>query len=146
MKSSRKSNGAVDKMVLIDSNIWIFSENDNAGEHVRARTILERHVNNEFFLNIITISETFHKLSILVGKEEAHKRVPHIFDNPNATWLDFTADTMKKALDLAFKNGIRINDALIAQQALELNIPVLTDNVKDFKKVHGLKIIPLREA
>lgn len=131
-------------MALIDSNIWIFSENANSDEHIPARTILEQYVNKEFYLNVVTISETFHKLSILVGKEEAHRRVPRIFDNPNAIWLDFSDDIMKKAMDLSFKNNIRINDALIAQQALEFNLPVLTDNVKDFKKVRGLRIIPLR--
>ena len=34
-------------------------------------------------------------------------------------------------------------DAMIAQQALKLRVPILTDNVKDFRKLPKLKIIPL---
>ncbi len=65
-------------------------------------------------------------------------------DGPNAVWVDIADTVARRAIDLAFKADMRINDALIAQQALELGVPVLTDNVKDFKKVKGLKITPLR--
>ena len=51
---------------------------------------------------------------------------------------------VKGAIELATQNKIRINDALIAQQALELRASILTDNVKDFRKVKGLKVIPLK--
>lgn len=131
-------------MVLVDSNVWIFAENENASEHVNARAVLEEHINEEFHLNVITISESVHILSKLIGKEEARKRALRIVDNPHTTWLELTDSIMKKALDLSFNTNIRINDALIAQQALEFNLPVLTDNIRDFRKVHGLKIIPLR--
>lgn len=50
---------------------------------------------------------------------------------------------MNAAIDLTAQ--LRINDALIASQALDAGARVLTDNVKDFKKVKGLKIDPLRK-
>jgi len=40
---------------------------------------------------------------------------------------------------------MRINDAIIAQQCLDLKLDgIFTDNVKDFKKVPDLHIINLR--
>ena len=39
-----------------------------------------------------------------------------------------------------------INDALIAQHALDLDADgLVTDNTKDFVKVEGLKVVELRE-
>jgi predicted nucleic acid-binding protein len=131
-------------MALIDSNIWIFAENSNADEYTMARNAIEKYASVEFNINTVTVSETFHKLSKLIGKTESHKRVSHMIDDPNAVWLDITDTIARRAIDLALEVDIRINDALIAQQALEFNLQVLTDNIKDFRKVHGLKIIPLR--
>ena len=138
------SSGAVANMVLIDSNVWIFSENSSADEYAVARSAIEKYASIEFNINAITISETFHKLSKLIGKAESHKRVSHIMDDPNAVWVDITDTVARGAIDLAFKADMRINDALIAQQALDIGVPVLTDNVRDFKKVKGLRIISLR--
>jgi predicted nucleic acid-binding protein len=40
---------------------------------------------------------------------------------------------------------IKTNDALIAQHVLDLvDCSIATDNVRDFKKVPGITIIPLR--
>lgn len=53
---------------------------------------------------------------------------------------------MLKAIELSHSKKIRINDALIAQHALDLDTGgLVTDNTKDFVKVEGLKVIELRE-
>ena len=68
----------------------------------------------------------------------------HILEHPAAEWLDCGRRTMTGAIALATRSQLRINDGLIAQQALENKAALLTDNVKDFKKVKGLKVIALR--
>ena len=49
-------------------------------------------------------------------------------------------------MDLSYTANIRINDAIIAQHVLDSGAEgIFTDNLKDFRKVTGLKIIALRE-
>ena len=55
-------------------------------------------------------------------------------------------NTVLKAIALSRSSKIRINDALIAQHALDLDADgLVTDNTKDFVKVEGLKVVKLRE-
>ena len=132
-------------MIIIDSNIWIFAENDNAAEHdIALRKISEALEKDDFGLNVIVASEVYHILSKLLGIDEASRRAGNLIANNHSRWLEFDGEIVNKAVKLSHANRIRINDALIAQQALNENAAILTDNIKDFKKVSGLKIIPMR--
>ncbi len=132
-------------MILIDSNIWIFAENSKAEEQKAAYERITRIVKTtDFGINAIITSEVFYKLSYILKPEEAYRRTINIIDHPSAKWLDLQHSTIKRALSLSLKSNMRANDAFIAQQALDLSIPLLTDNVKDFRKVEGLNLIPLR--
>jgi predicted nucleic acid-binding protein len=53
-------------------------------------------------------------------------------------------ETLKNAVALASAKGLRINDAVLAQHCLEQDMELLTDNVKDFRKVVGLQVAALR--
>ena len=56
-------------------------------------------------------------------------------------------DTVLKAIEISHSKNIRINDALIAQHALDLDVDgLVTDNTKDFVKVEGLNVIELRRG
>ncbi|CAG0993789.1 MAG: hypothetical protein MPEBLZ_01996 [Candidatus Methanoperedens nitroreducens] len=55
-----------------------------------------------------------------------------------------TQSTILKALELSYYSNTRINDAIIAQNAIDLDVEVFTDNIKDFRNISNLKIIPLR--
>ena len=43
---------------------------------------------------------------------------------------------------MSLKTKVRINDTMIAAQAIDLKAPVFTDNIKDFKRINGLKGLP----
>ena len=132
-------------MIIIDSNVWIFAENQTADEHGIAARKVEQVVGTVGFgIDPIIVSEVFHALSRLQGTKEAHTRVVHIVEHPVAQWLDHHRSTVVTAISLATQSKLRINDALIAQQALENRAAVLTDDVRDFKRVRGLKVIGLR--
>ena len=132
-------------MIIVDSNIFIFAENGNAEEHELAIKKIKLALNEGTFgINLVVASETFHILGRLLGVKEAAARTANIVGNPLAEWLDFSDNDFVEAVALSEKMQIRINDALIAQQALVLGAQVLTDNVKHFKKIKGLKILPLR--
>lgn len=131
-------------MILVDSNVWIFAETKGTPEHYLAIEKLKRYLKNGVAINLIIFSEVFHKLSVLFDTAIARKRVETIIRHPSVEWLELTKQQAEFAADLAEKKLLRINDALIAQQALEFNLHILTDDVKDFRKVQKLQILPLR--
>lgn len=132
-------------MIILDSNIWIFAENAHSDEHGLATQKLKQLLNSTTFgINAIITSEVYHKLSKLIGSDEALYRTINILEHPSAQWLEFSSNIAIDAIKLSKEKQIRINDAMIAQQALSLKAAILTDNIKDFKKVNGLRVIPLR--
>lgn len=136
----------METVIIIDSNVWIFAENATADEHKIAAHAVQKAVGGQtvFGINAIIVSEVFHALSRFLGQDEAKSRTLNIIEHPSAEWLAFSLFTVKTAVTLSASRKIRINDALIASQSLEMKARVLTDNVKDFKKVKGLKLIKLR--
>ena len=130
-------------MILVDSNIWIFANIQEYPEHPVAVKMLKEYEKEAMTVNSIIFSEVFHKLSVLLGRSEADKRTRKtILDSDFVFYMELQRSTLEKSLSLASK--LRINDALIAQHAIDLKMQLLTDNVKDFTKVENLKVLPLR--
>ncbi len=131
-------------MILVDSNIWIFAEVSNCQEHEAAVKGYEAFMKKDTIaINAIIASEIFHKLSKLFDQDSAYVRVNNILQNPSIEWLDLGRTTSIRAIKLAKNSKIRINDALIAEQAMETGAKVFTDD-KDFNRVKGLAIVTLR--
>ncbi len=129
-------------MIFVDSNIWIFLNIETYPEHVPAVEKITQLRKEGFAINVIVASEVYHKLSQLLNRQEANLRMMKILGSADVTFVQTEMDSVKKALSLASSHEIRINDALIAQQALELKSPILTSDVKDFGKVPKLKVFP----
>lgn len=131
---------------FVDSNILIFAELDEYPEHKLAvNKIDEISHNNTLAVNNVIISEVFHKLSALLNRREAKKKVEGILESSHIKYITIEKSTVKSALDLPEKYNIRINDALIAQHVFDAKCDgILTDNVKDFKRIRGLNVINLR--
>lgn len=132
-------------MILVDSNVWIFGAKEDVPEHKLAlRRLSELLPRNEVAINPIIVSEVFHKIFVMHGSAEAKRKTDAILQHPLINWLTFTKTTTTKAVALAGATGLRINDAMIAQQAIDMNLSVLTDDAKDFGKVKKLRVISLR--
>ncbi len=132
-------------MIIVDSNIFIFGETDSAPErNVAIQKYKEAREKGRIGTNVIIISETFHFARKINGYESAAARVASIMNSPFVDFLDLGPDLIMRATKLARDFQLRINDALIAQQAMETGAAVLTDNVKDFNKIRAIKVIPLR--
>lgn len=131
-------------LIVVDSNIWIFLNMDNYPEHSVAVQKISELRDEGLITNVIILSEVFHKLGLLLGRPEAHDRIMKILGSKDVSYLPIEADIMKKALSLSAQSGIRVNDAIIAAQTRSFRYSLLTDNVKDFKRVRGLKTISLR--
>ena len=81
----------------------------------------------------------------MLGKEEAMQRTQAILSQ-NILHISVSYEIMNKAICTSCDKEVRINDAIIGIQALCNADGILTDNTKDFKKIDGLNIIPLRKT
>lgn len=133
------------RKLLVDSNIFIFANIKEYPEHSAAKAKLKELVNNhKLLVNTIIISEVHYKLYRLLGEEESFNRTQKILYSKHVNYEQVEQSTILKALDLSHHNNIRINDAIIAAHASDLNVGLFTDNVKDFEKIPNLMIVPLR--
>ena len=134
--------------VFVDSNVFIFANIEEYPEHAIAKKKLKGLMDksSKILLNSIIVSEVHYKLYRLLDAEEAHERTLKIIISGHVEYVSLGEDTVIKAIELSRSRKIKINDALIAQHALDLDVEALvTDNTKDFVKVEGLNVIELRE-
>lgn len=130
--------------VLVDSNIFIFAEIAEFPEHELAVAKLQQLKDERFVINTITISEVHYKLGKVLGWSEAEKRSSDIIRSGFSIYEPIFAETITRAFKLSKAHKMKTNDAVIAQHCLDLRAKILTDNVKDFKKVPKLDIISLK--
>lgn len=134
-------------MIFVDSNIWIFSSIEEYPQYQKARSAIKKLLRKgeRFSMNSIIVSEVFHKVYRLADWDRAKKVTHKILTSPKVTFIPIESTTALKAINLAQAHKVKINDAVIAQHTLDSKAEgILTDNVKDFKKISGLNIISLR--
>ena len=133
--------------LMIDTNILIFANLNDYPEFTLAQQFFREQIENgsHFFVNPIIISEFHYKLTKMIGPEIAEERVRNILDSHYFTYVSLEKETIQKAISMSTQIQIRTNDAFIAQHVLDLpECSIATDNVRDFKKVREISIIPLR--
>lgn len=131
-------------MILVDANIHLFASIAEYPEHEAAVRRLQEAFDAGMATTPIVLSEVFHQLYRLLGPQDARRRVSAILSSPRITYLGLEPEVFPRAMNLCVRHNLRINDALIAQQALDSRIPVLTDNTRDFRKVAGLDVRAFR--
>lgn len=134
-------------MIFVDSNVWIFSSIEEYPEYLKAKSTIKKLIRKgeRFSTNSIIVSEVFHKVYRLTDWRQARKVTHKILTSPKVIFIPIESTTVLKAINLAQTQKMKINDAVIAQHVLDSKAEgILTDNVKDFKKVSGLNVIPLR--
>lgn len=133
--------------IIVDSNILIFGESKNSPEHLQASLKYKSATESgRIGINVIIASEVFHNLQRIFGSVDAYLRLNAILCSPSVDFLELGLETVTRAAKLARDFSLRINDAIIAQQAIEMGVPILTDDVKDFGKIGSIKVIPLRTS
>jgi predicted nucleic acid-binding protein len=133
------------RKLLVDSNIFIFANIKEYPEHSVAKAKLKDLVKtHKLLVNTIIISEVHYKLYRLLGEEESFNRTQKILYSKHVNYEQVEQSTILEALELSHNYNIRINDAIIAAHANDLNVSLFTDNVKDFEKISNLEIVPLR--
>ncbi|MCQ1538167.1 type II toxin-antitoxin system VapC family toxin [Methanocalculus taiwanensis] len=135
--------------VMVDSNILIFANIADMPEYPLARERLLTLIDQgcTFVVNTIIISEVQYKLQRLLNNEQSHSRTIKILKSRYFDYYPIEKTTVMSAVDLSHVSNVRINDALIAQHCLDLRLDgIITDNVKDFKRIPNLHRIHLREG
>lgn len=133
------------RKIFVDSNIFIFANIKEYPEYPIAKAKIKELIkSHKLLVNTIIISEIQYKLFRLLDQEESYNRTLKILNSKHVGYESITQSTILKALELSHSSNIRINDAIIAQNAIDLDVEVFTDNTKDFRKIPDLKIVPLR--
>ncbi len=132
---------------MLDTNILIFAELENCPEHsIAVRKHLQFAKHHRFATNVVIISELFHFLQQNLGSEIAAERISDILAGGSIEFLDIGAATLNRAAKLARDFRMQINDAIIAQQAIDTGVAIFTDDVRDFSKLRSiLQVYSLRQ-
>lgn len=129
---------------LVDSNVFIYAEVAEFEEHRTAVSALERARTSLISTNAIVMSEVHYKLGRLLGWKEAERRCSNIIRSAFVVYEPLFKQTMSRAFAISRSYNTTTNDALIAQHCIDLGDRLLTDNMKDFKRIQGLEVTGLR--
>jgi predicted nucleic acid-binding protein len=125
---------------VVDTDIFsFFLKKDTRAELYKPHT--DGHL---LFLSFMTIAELDrwamlynwgqHKISLL-NKSLTRYVIQHSNREICKIWAEIMTDSRRSGLNVS------IADAWIASTAIHLQIPLITNNVKDFQKISGLTII-----
>lgn len=133
-------------LIFLDSNIFIYSQVDSLLEYGVALSKLQNSRKEwQLGVNSVFVSESFYVLSRFLGQEQALKRLSLFLESDKILYLAIEKTTAVKAMELATRHSKQINDMIIAQHVLDSKADgLLTDNVKHFEGIAGLKILGLR--
>lgn len=129
---------------LIDSNILVYAfTNIDPKKQKKAKEIIYKA--RDFTLgyiskqNIIELINTNRKFSKNLSNKELQKIITGL---ESLKIVDYSTNTMKKALDIQTQTNIGFFDSLIIQTMIENNIFVIfTENEEDFKKIKNISVI-----
>lgn len=126
-------------MKLADTNVFLFALDRTAAENEAARRVLEQEAGISF--NTVVASEFLHILSRARGRREARRRLGDLVSTYRLLPID--PQTLRRSGELHEATGLSANDSILAAQALELDLELLSFD-GDFRRVRGLKFVHLR--
>lgn len=123
------------RKILIDTSVVI----DFLRRKDREKTLLYTLVQDKYqlYVSIITHTELYAGKSVW-EKKEAREDLQTLFSG--ITILPLQEEISKKAGGIKAHYNSNLLDAIIAASALTHKLHVVTLNVKDFKKIKGLKL------
>jgi tRNA(fMet)-specific endonuclease VapC len=124
---------AKNQIILCDTNIFINLFKGNS----TIKSALDKIGPENVAFSIVTYSE------IIYGTKKANLgAIKQFFDSMAEYHVDEETSKIFKGLSLSYSynHHIKIPDALIAATALRHNLPLYTENKKDFDFIEGLKL------
>ena len=131
---------------LIDSNILVYAFDSSAAKkHEKAKDfVAEKIKSKNLFLSIQNLAEFSATITEKVKKPLLQSQAEEIISDFNCATniVSYYFNTVQSALSIKFIHKVHFWDALIAATMKENNIKLIfTENVKDFKKIHEIRVI-----
>jgi|SRR3989344_4746262 len=122
---------------LADTTVLI----DHLRSNEKATEFIEKH---NLSISIVTIAE------LIQGARDAKEQSVAIKLSNSMAHVFIDRKISNLALELLSKfhlsNGLNFWDAIIAASALDSNLVLITENIKHFKFITGLQVLPQKEA
>lgn len=133
--------------ILVDTNIVVYAyDTFDKKKHEACKSLVEKVFKGEIRLTVSNqiLAEIFfvlaRKLKNPLSSEDAGAIVFGIVDSNNWEKINYTHETVKRAVLLSKNCNTSIWDCIIAETALENGISrIYTENTKDFGKIPNLK-------
>ncbi len=134
---------------LLDSNVLIYAYDSSEKEkHIIAKNLLADCWRRKrvYALSVQNLSELFvvatKKITFPVKTDEMKRNIQDIINFSNFNIFPINENNIINAIDISAEHGVSYWDALIASVMKENNVScIITENDKDFKKIHWLKVI-----
>ena len=129
---------------LIDSNILVYAfTNIDVSKHKQARELIYNALDSGLGYiskqNIIEFINTNKKFKENLSNDQLKKIIVGL---ESLKIIDYSTQTIRKALDIQSTSQIGFFDSLIIQTMKENNLFLIyTENEKDFNKIDNLKVI-----
>lgn len=121
------------KNFLIDTNIAIFYF--GAALSTKAEAFIDKVVENTYYLSVVNRIE-------LLGFRGLSQNETTAFQSfvKKAEVIDLEEDIILETIRLRKECQVKLPDAIIAATCIVIGLTLITNNVKDFQKIKGLKI------
>lgn len=121
-------------MYLIDTNVLI--------EHLRKHKLIEESLADLIVFRDRFYISTLTEMEIMTGKSTRQSHILKIVIELLDTFQKLMPDSITARLAGQFRrdHGLAAVDAILAATARLQNFTLITKNIKDFKKIPGLKV------
>ena len=141
--------------IFFDTNILAYSlDKTDEAKHKRAVDLMESvfdgklvgYVSNQVLAELYRVLTR--KVKTPLAESDAKTFILGIVESNNWVKLNYSAQTLKLAMELSSQSAVSIWDAIISATMLENSLSSLyTENTKDFEKIAGIKAVnPFRKA
>uniref|UniRef100_A0A7C6EFM5 Ribonuclease VapC n=1 Tax=candidate division WOR-3 bacterium TaxID=2052148 RepID=A0A7C6EFM5_UNCW3 len=132
-------------MVVLDASVilkWFIEENDSE----KARAILNRYIKGDFIIVVpdFLLYEVANvlKYSGAFSEKEVTEAITSLYDL-EIKIISSLPDVIKTMIKLSFQKGITSYDAIYLALAMELQVPLITADVRLSHKINDIKYVKL---
>jgi predicted nucleic acid-binding protein len=122
---------------LIDTNVAIYYFGQLLAKN--SETFIEDILKNKYFISVIN------RIELLGNKNLGQQEQNALESFVNSAFVyNFDEDIILKTIDIRQTYPIKLPDAIIAATCLLNNCALITNNLKDFEKIKGLKTLQVK--
>lgn len=121
-------------MYLLDTNVVVHYLNKSLP--TKSIAFLNQFIDQDCYVSVITQMESLG----FNFKNKADKNITEIFIE-NSIILDLNPEVVQKTIAIRKSRKINLPDAIIAATSIVYDFTLITQNMKDFEKIQGIKVL-----